>query len=275
VVEGLGIPTLQAAGEAERLACALVREGYCAAVFSSDYDCLVHGAHTMITGRKATYGRKNGKLQIMVEVVSLAKVLKAMNLEFKRFVEVCIASGCDYNTNIPQIGISKVLGLMNQHGSLLKIAKKWNLRRDDDELALLNYPVASKLFRSRCVAELVQGEPGEYYEETPEEDDPPIEDFPFHFKINPNRLGICRGLLRKYHLEGHIATYAHKYQGLTTPTPKRPRRTYCYMPVKIACLPAFIPPKPTSSDKKSKSQQPQRQKIVDVAEVGIPVESQE
>jgi len=128
ILQALGIPFLTCNQESERLCSALYRDGWVDGVVSSDTDCLTHGCGLLITkiqGRIAT-------------VINLHPLLNKLDVTYKQFVDLCIACGCDYNTNIPRIGPKKSLKLLKQYGRLEQFPY---------DTTCLNYQRCRELFR--------------------------------------------------------------------------------------------------------------------------------
>jgi 5'-3' exonuclease len=109
ILRGIGIPVIQAAGEAEKLCTSLCREEKVAAVFSEDTDNLVYGCPLMITGF-------SGKFQL--NCVRIDKVLQGLKMTYSTFIDLCIMSGCDYNANMPGYAIFNSYKLLLQYNSI-------------------------------------------------------------------------------------------------------------------------------------------------------------
>lgn len=98
IISSLGIPHVVAESEAEQMCAWLCLNGICEAAYSVDSDTLPFGSPIWIKeikGREAT-------------IILLEPFLKALGLTFNQYVEVCIASGCDFNNNIEGLGILNV-----------------------------------------------------------------------------------------------------------------------------------------------------------------------
>jgi len=117
ILSGAGIPCLQCKEEAERLCTALAREGWVSAVYSTDTDNLVHGCPLLLTELKSS----------TFKYVSLPILLSGLGLTREQFVDVCITAGCDYNTNMPRIGIKRGYDLVRNHGSIENYPEKYDI----------------------------------------------------------------------------------------------------------------------------------------------------
>ncbi|OCT73554.1 hypothetical protein XELAEV_18036533mg, partial [Xenopus laevis] len=112
----LGVPYIQATGEAEATCAALVKHGLAWGTVTEDMDALPFGSTRLIRNLKANDGRN-------VKEYNLPKLLKQLNLSMEQFVELCILLGCDYCEKIKFQGIKKALELMHKHGSIKNIVK--------------------------------------------------------------------------------------------------------------------------------------------------------
>lgn len=117
ILQSIGIPVLQAPGEAEKFCTMLVLEGKASAVFSTDTDTLVYGCPLLITGFTTS------KLDMM-EVTILDRALKGLNFTFIQFQELCYLLGCDYNKRIRGIGPVKAVQHLRKYGSIDKFPDK-------------------------------------------------------------------------------------------------------------------------------------------------------
>lgn len=111
----IGIPFLQAREEADNLCATLCIDGYCYAQYTTDTDSLAHGCRCVIKGFADTSINEKGQIVEMVQVMELSNVLQGLNLSYKSFVDMCIMLGCDYNSNIPDVGPAKVVPLIAKY----------------------------------------------------------------------------------------------------------------------------------------------------------------
>lgn len=118
MLKTLGIPTIRAIGDGERLCAALCREGKVAAVYTTDTDTLVHGAPLIITGF-SSYGDSP-----KVDCVRLDKILQGLQLQYPNFVEWAIMCGCDYNEHIKGVGPISALKHIKTYGFIHNIPKE-------------------------------------------------------------------------------------------------------------------------------------------------------
>lgn len=127
VIRGIGIPCLQAVGDGERLCSVLCAEHKVAAVFSVDTDNLVYGCPLLITkfSDVCSYDEYGNRVA-HVDCVRLDKVLSGLNITHSMFVDLCIMSGCDYNTNMPGYAAIKSLNLLQKFGSIDDLPRNFN-----------------------------------------------------------------------------------------------------------------------------------------------------
>jgi flap endonuclease-1 len=119
----MGLPCVQAPSEGEAQAAYLTKRGdaeYCA---SQDYDSLLFGAplllrNVTISGRRKLPS-KNVYVDVVPELVELAKVLKECGITHEQLIDVGILIGTDFNPDgIKGLGPKTALKLIKQHGTL-------------------------------------------------------------------------------------------------------------------------------------------------------------
>lgn len=131
IVAGIGIPFIQAKGEGEQVCSMLCLENKVSAVYSTDTDNLVYGCKLLITGFKQedddeeVIGILNESTECF-KTVNLEVILDSLELSFEQFIDLCIMAGCDYNSNIPRVGIGRAYPLIKEHGSIDGLPEKYN-----------------------------------------------------------------------------------------------------------------------------------------------------
>jgi flap endonuclease-1 len=119
----MGLPWVQAPSEGEAQAAHLTKRGdadYCA---SQDYDSLLFGApmllrNVTISGRRKLPS-KNVYVDVVPELVELAKVLKDCDITHEQLIDVGILIGTDFNPDgIKGLGPKTALKLIKQHRTL-------------------------------------------------------------------------------------------------------------------------------------------------------------
>lgn len=127
----LGIPCLVAKGESEKLCSMMCREGKVYAVYSNDTDNYVYGCPLLITGRN------NKRKIIHFDCVRHDVLLEGTQLSQARFIDWCIMCKCDYNSNIPGVGVKRAFDLINKFGNIDKL---------EMDTSILNHVVCRRLF---------------------------------------------------------------------------------------------------------------------------------
>lgn len=107
----LGVPVVQAPGDAEALCAQLVKAGTVHAVASEDMDTLPFGATLLIR-------QLNASKDSEVTEFSLQKLLHKLSLTQKEFVDLCILLGCDYCDKISGLGPKRALALIQEHRTI-------------------------------------------------------------------------------------------------------------------------------------------------------------
>lgn len=116
IINATGIPVLHASGEGEKLCAMLCVEGKVDAAYSRDTDLLAFGTPLSITEEAGyVYNPVTGTTEETLKCVNFKPILGDLNLNFKSFVDLCIMSGCDFNINIPHIGITKVYKYLTKY----------------------------------------------------------------------------------------------------------------------------------------------------------------
>ena len=136
----MGVPWIQAPGEAEAQCAALVTRGIAYAAGSEDMDTLTFG--TKILLRHLTFSEAK-KMPIME--INLNSVLEGLDLTMDQFIDLCILLGCDYCDSIKGIGPQRALSLIKLHGNIESILN--NI--DDNKHSIpidWNYKTVRKLF---------------------------------------------------------------------------------------------------------------------------------
>lgn len=110
----LGVPVVQAPGDAEALCAQLVKAGTVHAVASEDMDTLPFGATLLIR-------QLNASKDSEVTEYSLQKLLRKLNITQKEFVDLCILLGCDYCDKITGLGPKRALALIQKHRTIEEV----------------------------------------------------------------------------------------------------------------------------------------------------------
>ncbi len=192
VLRAIGMPCLQATGDGEQLCASLCIDGRVAAVFSTDYDNFALGAPIIIIGfsDSCTYNEFGHKIP-HVDCVRLDRILTGLNMSHDLFVDLCIMSGCDFNTNIPRHGSIKSYNLLQKHGSIDKLPNTL-------DITCLNHIRCRDIFRYVSSQQLT----------VVEDDDLPLLD------INKSALTTSREYLELAGISGQISRIITCYQNI-------------------------------------------------------------
>jgi len=127
VMKGIGVPCLQAEGDGEKLCSSLCIEEKVAATFSVDTDNLVYGCPLVVTNfsDSSTYDEFGNRISNL-DCVRFDKVLEGIKMTHAQFVDLCIMSGCDYNTNMPGYASVKSFVLLQKHGCIENLPPQLN-----------------------------------------------------------------------------------------------------------------------------------------------------
>jgi 5'-3' exonuclease len=207
IIKRIGVPTLQARGDGEHLCSALCLEGKVAAVFSADTDNLVYGCPLLITSFSdfATYD-EHGYRVPHLECVRLDRLLTGLNLTHSAFVDLCIMSGCDFNTNMPGYAAIKSYKLLQQHGSIDALPRQFNI-------ACLKHIRCREIF-SFCPSDeltirpAAEPESNDEFAATPQPVVNPLE-------LNKRAIATARDCLELVGVSGQIERIITAYHGVT------------------------------------------------------------
>ena len=142
VLYNLGIPYIQAKGEAEKLCSMLINENIISAVVSTDTDNLVYGCEYLITN----YNKWNYKY------VLLSDVLDILDINHRTFVDLCIMAKCDYNDNIPNLAIKKAYKLLKQEETIENLIENKKIQKYE----CLNHERCRELFSKEPYETLIE-----------------------------------------------------------------------------------------------------------------------
>ncbi len=127
LLEGLGIPYVQAPGEGEAQAAVMASGGVAHAVASQDYDALLFGAPVLvrnisITGRRKV-PRQDRYVVIQPEEIVLRNILDSLKIDRKKLVYIGILTGTDFNEGVRRVGPKTALKIVKKEKNLDGIIK--------------------------------------------------------------------------------------------------------------------------------------------------------
>src|SRR3989338_9014015 len=125
LINYLGLPVIQAPGDADAQAAFMGKNGDVEYVASSDIDCLVYGAPYLVTNLTLSMKRKLPNGQIVYtkpDLISLKEVLGKLEISQEQLIVMAILIGTDYNKGgIPGIGPKKALTLVKKYNDYNKM----------------------------------------------------------------------------------------------------------------------------------------------------------
>ena len=130
VIEKSAYECIKADGESERMACILRENQMVDHVLTTDTDCLAMKQSMIINidSRALEY-----------TFIDYQQALENLSLTESQFTDLCIMSGCDYNDNIPRIGVMKAYKMIQEHGNIENVGQV-------KDITILNHEVCRRLF---------------------------------------------------------------------------------------------------------------------------------
>lgn len=120
ICDVFGVPYYQSENEAETMCCKMTKnvnfDKKPLGVISEDSDVLAYGSNMLVCDLNISNGDCN--------IIYLPSLLKTMELNYQQFVEFCVLSGTDYNTNIPGVGSIKCFDLIKKYNNIKTIFEK-------------------------------------------------------------------------------------------------------------------------------------------------------
>uniref|UniRef100_A0A672JC22 Zgc:110269 n=1 Tax=Salarias fasciatus TaxID=181472 RepID=A0A672JC22_SALFA len=138
LLKHMGVPVIQAPGDAEALCAQLVKDGTVDAVASEDMDTLPFGASVLLRGLNASRDTD-------VTEYSLAKLVEQLQISHEELIDLCILLGCDYCDKIPGLGPKKALKLIQKHRCIENVVLHVN-RQTHPVPHFWKYKEARKIF---------------------------------------------------------------------------------------------------------------------------------
>jgi len=111
----MGVPVVEAPGEAEAQCAELCKGGKVYATATEDMDALTFG--TPILVRHMTMSKERQK-KFNIHEYNLKEALEEMDYTMDQFLELCILMGCDYTESIRGIGPKKAFTYLKKYGSI-------------------------------------------------------------------------------------------------------------------------------------------------------------
>ena len=129
ILSAIGIPVLIAQGEGEQLCAMLCIEGKVDAVYSRDSDLVAFGCPFTINEPTGyVYNPQTGQSEEGLQCTVFKPILSTLGMEYSTFVDLCIMSGCDFNDNIPHLGVGKAYEVLKECKSIDKLPDRYHKR---------------------------------------------------------------------------------------------------------------------------------------------------
>lgn len=103
LLSAMGLPSVQALGDAEAQAAYMCQKGQVWAVVSQDYDSILFGAPRVVRNLTVSQRKKGGKI-VTPEMIDLALTLNELKIDLPKLVDAAILIGTDYNDGVKGIG---------------------------------------------------------------------------------------------------------------------------------------------------------------------------
>jgi flap endonuclease-1 len=122
LLEGMGIPCVQAPSEGEAQASAMVRDGLAYATASQDYDALMFGSTRLvrnlsITGRRKV-PRQDRYILVEPEEIELKETLDSLGIARDGLISIGLLLGTDFNKGVKGVGPKTALKIVKEHPTL-------------------------------------------------------------------------------------------------------------------------------------------------------------
>lgn len=154
ILSSLGFPVLQATGEAEKLCAMLCIEGKVSSVLSTDSDLVALGCPLSCSGLAGwIYNPESKKTEMSLKCTFFKPILAALEIEYSTFLDLCIMSGCDFNDNIPRLGVATAYKILKKCESIENLPAKY-----DDKKEILNHVRGREIFKRENSKDICLGE---------------------------------------------------------------------------------------------------------------------
>jgi len=171
ILSSIGIPVLTAKGEGEELCAMLCIEGKVDAAYSKDTDMIALGCPLTITDTAGIcYNEYTRRLEESFECVLFNPILSSLQMEYEEFLDLCIMSGCDFNDNIPHVGIGKSFKILKECKSIDNLPDNLHVRATcvrhdnckriseeyEDQTECLNHNKCREIFKQSSSSNICQ-----------------------------------------------------------------------------------------------------------------------
>ncbi|KAL0129467.1 hypothetical protein PUN28_001626 [Cardiocondyla obscurior] len=138
----MGISCVKSHGEAEALCARLNEDGLVDGCISQDSDCFLYGAKTVYKNFSISAQGNSGATGGSVEIYSIEKIEKILNIGRNKMIALALLCGCDYNEGVNGVGKEAALKFFKtvEEKDVLQRLNNWRFDKslDRTELELLN-----------------------------------------------------------------------------------------------------------------------------------------
>mmetsp|Transcript_7016 Transcript_7016/g.17148 ORF Transcript_7016/g.17148 Transcript_7016/m.17148 type:complete len:373 (-) Transcript_7016:111-1229(-) len=145
----MGVPTVDAAGEAEAQCADLCKKGLVYGTATEDMDALTFGSPVLLRHLTFSEARK-----LPVIEINLSMALKGMELTMEQFIDFCILCGCDYTLAIRGIGPKSAYKLIKTHGNIETAIENLNKEKYKIDPQAFLFKQARELFKKPALTEV-------------------------------------------------------------------------------------------------------------------------
>jgi len=145
----MGVPYVEAPGEAEATCAAMTKAGLVYATGTEDMDALTFDSPRLIRNLMAAEARG-----LPITEIDLERALEALNMTRQEFIDLCILLGCDYTGTIRGIGPKKAFDLIRQYKTIEEALKHIDKEKYPYDPEDFMYKEAAELFKQPEVADV-------------------------------------------------------------------------------------------------------------------------
>jgi flap endonuclease-1 len=131
----LGLPTIQAPGEAEAQAAFMAARGDVWAVASKDYDSLLFGTPRLLrflaVAGKEFLPSRNAFRAVPPELIRAERLLAELGITREQLVDLALLVGTDFNAGVRGIGPKRALALVRRHGRIEAMPEEIRTKVED------------------------------------------------------------------------------------------------------------------------------------------------
>mmetsp|Transcript_3720 Transcript_3720/g.9582 ORF Transcript_3720/g.9582 Transcript_3720/m.9582 type:complete len:540 (+) Transcript_3720:167-1786(+) len=149
LLRSMGIPVVDAPGEAEAACAQLCQAGKVYASVTEDMDVLTFGSPRQLKNLFDVEGARTRQGSRPARDIDLARVLEGLGCDMNGFIEFCILSGCDYLPHLAKIGAKTAFQLLAREGSLQAVVEAIRAGKGPKGCSMpdaWDWPAAKELF---------------------------------------------------------------------------------------------------------------------------------